>query len=195
MVHDILHRKISIVLTTVDVINEFGIQNVSTREVAKRLGISEATIYKHFKTKNDLIIAVIEHYAQYDADIIMSTQNKESFEDRIKFFINSFAEYYENYPQIIAISQAYDVLACNSVLGEKIKSVSEKRVIFMMELLKEGKCGGKIAADTDVEKLTHIIFGTFQSICLKWRLGQYKFSLKEYILSTVDMILKAFIID
>jgi AcrR family transcriptional regulator len=195
MEYDILHRRISIVLTTIDVINEFGIQGFSTREIAKRLGVSEGTIFKHFKTKNELILAVLEHYSQYDFDIMISAKRKENFLDKVMFFIKAFAEYYENYPQITAITQAYDVLAYDPVLGEKIKSISRARVNFMMELLEEGKAEGKVAPDINVEKLTHIIFGSFQSICLKWRLEQNKFSLKEYILSTVDMILKAFIID
>lgn len=196
MVFSVLHRKISIVLTTIDFINEFGIQHVSTREVAKRLGISESTIFKHFKTKNELLLAVLEHYSQYDSDIIISAgQKKEDFKDAIIFFANSFAEYYENYPAITAITQAYDVLACDVELGNKIKSISAARTDFIRELLDEAKQAGKIRTEIDTEKLTDIILGSFRAICLKWRLSQYNFSLKEYILSTLDMVLKAFIID
>jgi AcrR family transcriptional regulator len=197
MALNVLHRRVSIVLTTIDFIDKFGIQGVSTREVAKHLGISESTIFKHFRTKNELLLAVLDHYEQYDPDIIASTKAKKetSFKDSIVFFINSYSEYYENYPAITAITQAYDILACDSQLGEKIKVIFSNRFNLIMELLDEGKSQGKLKQDTDIEKLTYIIIGSFRTICLKWRLNQYNFSLKEYSLSTINMILDEFIID
>jgi AcrR family transcriptional regulator len=41
-------------------LNEFGIQNFSTRRVAKRCGVSCATPYKHFKDTQEFIAAILE---------------------------------------------------------------------------------------------------------------------------------------
>jgi AcrR family transcriptional regulator len=70
---DSLHRKDRLILTTIDIIDELGIQSLSTREIAKREGVSEATLFRHFKSKNDLLAAVLEYYSKFDDDIYQTT--------------------------------------------------------------------------------------------------------------------------
>ena len=48
---NILHRKEQLILTAIEIIDEIGIQRLTTREIAKRQQISEATIFRHFKIK------------------------------------------------------------------------------------------------------------------------------------------------
>ncbi|MFZ5986044.1 MAG: TetR/AcrR family transcriptional regulator [Bacillota bacterium] len=188
-----LHRKETIIFTAIDVINEFGIQNVSTKEIAKRLCISEATIFKHYKTKNDLLLAVLDHYSQYDSDIFASSRERmENPLEALKFYVKAYIEYYENYPSITAITLAYDIMACDPELGDKIKGIFFKRTSFLRELVEAAKKADQFHPDTDTEKLADIILGSIRLICLKWRLNQYSFSLKEYTFSTLQMVLDAF---
>lgn len=37
-----------------------GLKNLSTRNLAKRIGMSEATIFRHFASKQDIILAIIK---------------------------------------------------------------------------------------------------------------------------------------
>lgn len=188
-----LHRKDRLILTAVEVMDELGIQGLSTREIAKRQGVSEATLFRHYKTKSDLILAMLDHDSKYDSDIIASVRMKKlNLRESITYFINSFAEYYENYPAITVISQAYDVLACEPLLADKIKYSYSTRIGFLQELIKEAQDAGEINRSTDSEKLSYLIWGSFMTICLNWRFNKYNFSLKEYALSTLHMALDAF---
>lgn len=42
-----------------DVIYTDGLKNLSTRNLAKRIGISEGTIFRHFASKHDITLAII----------------------------------------------------------------------------------------------------------------------------------------
>jgi AcrR family transcriptional regulator len=89
MENESLFRKESIVLNTIDVINEFGIQSVSTKEIAKRMNVSEGTVFKYFSKKSDLLFAVLEHYSQYDDDIFTTIRSKNMDpKEAIIFYIN-----------------------------------------------------------------------------------------------------------
>jgi len=188
-----LHRKEAIILTAVEVINDLGIQGLSTREIAKRQGISEGTIFKHFRTKNELMLSILDHYSQYDADIIESIKLKDLRPiEAVNYFINAYAEYYQNYPQITAITQAYDVLSHDPQLTEKIKGIFMSRYEFLEAMIAEAQKSGEISRSIDSEKLAGIIWGSFSMACLKWRLSGYGFELRDYIITTLETILKAF---
>jgi AcrR family transcriptional regulator len=194
MEKSLLHRKEAIILTSIDVINEYGIQGLSTREVARRQGVSEGTIFKHFHTKNELMLAILDHYSQFDDDITESIKLKNLMPiEAITYFINAYAEYYQSYPQITAITQAYDVLSCDQKLTDKVKKIYLNRLEFIQGTIVEAQILGYISKNIDSEKLSHIILGSFNDVCLKWRLCDYDFPLKDYILSTIKIILDAFV--
>jgi len=75
----LLRRREGIIIYTVETLNEVGLQNLSTKLIAKCEGVSEGTLFRHFKNKTEIMIAVIDH------------------------FVSAYAEYYENYPAITSV--------------------------------------------------------------------------------------------
>lgn len=53
--------KEAIIAATVVLLREKGIANVTSREVAARAGVSDASVYYHFGDRNGLLKAVFEH--------------------------------------------------------------------------------------------------------------------------------------
>lgn len=179
----ILHRKDKLIITTLDVIDEIGIMNLSTREIAVREGVSEATLFRHYKNKNDLLLSVLDYFTQYDDDIFQTTILKNlSPLDSIRFYIHSLAEFYENYPAITVITQLTDTLRYEPELEEKLKSIIYLRSQFLEILIDEAKDINEIRDDLVTENIADTISGTFREICLKWRLKR-DFSLKDRITS------------
>jgi AcrR family transcriptional regulator len=52
----------------VELFTEHGYEGTSLREIAERLGVTKAALYYHFKSKEDIILSLVEDYqAQMDA--------------------------------------------------------------------------------------------------------------------------------
>lgn len=191
----LLHRKDALILAAIEIINDSGFQGLTTKEIAKREGISESTIFKHFKSKNELICAVLDHFSQYDEAIIESVKSKDLTPgEAILYFMESYVSYYENYPEITAVIHAFDSLMMQPEFQDKVGKIYFKRNEFIQLLLDQAKASGAFHPLTDTEGLTDVIIGTEKSINLKWRISHYSFSLKEKTLSTIKMILDAFVV-
>lgn len=189
----LLHRREGIILSTIEAFDELGIQGVSTREIARRQGISEGAIFKHFKSKNELMLSVLEHYSQFDDDLIASAELKGlSPKDAIVFLMASYGEIFQSYPQIISITESYDMLVRDLNLGKKLKDIFLKRTNYTKELIRKAQELGEINLKIDCEMLSDIIWATFRSTCAKWKYNNYSFSLKTYVISTVEVLIKAF---
>lgn len=189
----LLHRKESVIITAIEIIDDLGLQGLTTREIAKRQGISEGTLFRHFKNKAEIMLAILDNFSKYDSDI-METINirKLRSKEAIIYFVDAYALYYESYPAITAILQAYDSLMYDDNLRDKLKSIIYNRTDFISTLIEEGKTTGEIQAEVDAENLTNIIFGIIRVVSLKWRIEKYNFPLREKILSAVNMALNAF---
>ncbi|MEU6406582.1 TetR/AcrR family transcriptional regulator C-terminal domain-containing protein [Streptomyces sp. NPDC046985] len=50
----------TVVAEALDLLDEVGLETVSTRRLAKRLGVEQPSLYYHFRTKKDLLAAMAE---------------------------------------------------------------------------------------------------------------------------------------
>lgn len=189
----LLHTKESLILSTIEVISEHGLQGLTTREVAKRQGISESTIFKHYKTKNELILAVLEYFSQYDQEIIESLSLKKFKPiEAITFFVEAYVTYYENYPEITAIIESYEGLMREAELSDVVYRIFTKRVNTIQSLIEEAKRQKEILKDVDPESLADLIIGLERVVLLRWRLDNYNFSLRKHTLTSLKMLLDVF---
>ena len=69
-------RISEIIATTREIIREKGYEGVLTPEVAQRCGISEATIFKYFPTKRELLRTVTEQWFGEVLDQIEGTDDR-----------------------------------------------------------------------------------------------------------------------
>lgn len=193
MQDSILHRKERLIITTIEIIDELGLQGLSTREIAKRQGVSEATIFRHYKSKNELLLAVLENFSEFDHDIFQSIKLKGlPPREAINFLICSHVEYYENYPAITSILLNFDELRHEQVLEAKVNRIINNRTEYLRELFEEAQKEGEISPGVNIDTIPDVIFGAVIMICMKWKMNGQQFSLKERILTTLNQILDAF---
>ena len=188
-----LHRKENVVLTAIEIIDELGIQGLSTREIAKRQEISEGTLFRHFKSKNDIILAVLDYFSKYDEDIFQSVKLKGlKAKEAITFLVDSYITYYENYPAIVSLTQIYGVLLSEPDFADKIKNILLSRKNFLKEVVEAGQQAGEIKSDIESGIVADIIMGAFGNTCMTWRLNDRGFPLRERTLSAITLLLEAF---
>lgn len=53
-------NRATVVTEALNLLDEVGLETVSTRRLAKRLGVEQPSLYYHFKTKKDLLAAMAE---------------------------------------------------------------------------------------------------------------------------------------
>ncbi|MFD7665713.1 TetR/AcrR family transcriptional regulator C-terminal domain-containing protein [Streptomyces sp. NPDC059788] len=53
-------NRATVVAEALNLLDEVGLETVSTRRLAKRLGVEQPSLYYHFKTKKDLLAAMAE---------------------------------------------------------------------------------------------------------------------------------------
>jgi AcrR family transcriptional regulator len=192
MEKSLIKRHESIIVSTIQTLNEVGLQNLSTKLIAKQEGVSEGTLFRHFKTKTEIMLAVVDHFSQYD-NAIIETCSQKNFSplEAIRYFYNAYAEYYQNYPEITAVVQAYDSLMCDVELTEKVSSIIYKRSEFIIRMIQAAIDQKHVRTNIDPTMLENILTGGSKEICLKWRIEKYSFSIKEKTAAMVELILNS----
>jgi AcrR family transcriptional regulator len=71
-------RKAQIVEVTLQLISAHGVQGTSTKRIAAAAGVSEATLYRHFASRNDIFLAALDDVYERVYDLIDSSEGPDA---------------------------------------------------------------------------------------------------------------------
>jgi AcrR family transcriptional regulator len=78
-------NKDRILRATLELFQVHGIKKTTTHDVAQKAGVSPATVYNHFGSKEDLVRAAVEYFLSHAAeDFSMILKGDRSFPEKMK---------------------------------------------------------------------------------------------------------------
>lgn len=190
MKNGFLSRREEIILTTINLIHELGIHNISMKDIGRREGVTEASLYKHFKSKEEILLCVLEYYEKYDNYIYKTIQEKHStVREKILLYFNMYGEYYNNYKEITSLVRSCDTLLYDKSFTDKIKHMVGKKTAFLTDVIKKGQKKGELKTSITAENFAFVLLGTFDKVVSMWRMGNYTFLLNDRISEIMGDIL------
>ncbi len=101
---DAPHGKKAALLAALKLFSTQGYDKTSTVQIAQDAGISQATVFKYFPTKQDLLLAVIEPIGkQMGTDLSSQFDTYDSLEDYIRFIITDRTAFFLDNTDVIRI--------------------------------------------------------------------------------------------
>ena len=173
-------RQREIITAAREVIFSKGIEKLTVREIAKELKITNAALYRHFKSKNAIISLLIDDIEESLLSAIKEAANK--YNDPLQKLESIFLSHLSYSEQMKGTS--FTVI--NQVSGLKDKDLKRKMFGVLNEYLKtikeiviQGMESGVFRKDIDPTSASIIFFGTIQSMVTLWCLSGYKLSLRK----------------
>ncbi|KZL92746.1 TetR/AcrR family transcriptional regulator [Clostridium magnum] len=184
-----LNRRESITLSAIEIIDELGIQGFSIRELAKRQGIKEAAIYRHFESKQDIVISVLKIFSDFVQNVIHSINEKKlNPKESIVFFIQSHTEFFEEYPSVTSIVFSEEIFRDNDIVATEMKDIFKMRSNYIVHLVERAQTFGEISTKFTCEELADLILGLLRRLTMKWRINGYNFPLTEKVLLILEKL-------
>lgn len=173
-------RRRQIVDAAMKVIIKYGSEHVTVKRIANVVGISEPAVYRHFKSKRDILLLLAEYIEQSLVEDIsrVATGGQTALEvlDRV---LRSHLSDIERRRGI-----SFHVIAEIISLGDKklnfrILQAIEKYTSCLKEFLAEGVKSGEVREDIDLDAAAMALFGMVQGLVNIWALNNYRFDPKE----------------
>lgn len=183
-----LPRKEQIVNAARKLVIKCGSENVTVRRIAAEVGFSEAAIYRHFKSKKDILYLLIESIEDsLISDLSSSGKNGSGRLDSILHTHLSAVEMRKGVSfQVIA-----EIISLGDKrLNQRIYETVEKYISKLKEILLEEIQNGTLRKDIDVEAASIILFGVVQGVSNIWTLSNYNFEPQDKLDSIINILRK-----
>lgn len=143
---------------------EFGA--ITTAEIAKKAGVTDALIYKYFKDKRDLLHQVLSEYLeQYRTQITLDLKGIKGTFNKLRKLIWSHINVYATnrvFARILLIEvRNYPDYYRSETYG-RVKEYSDT----VLQIINEGIRNREIRDDLPPKLLRHSILGSIEQVCL-----------------------------
>jgi AcrR family transcriptional regulator len=173
-------RKKQIMDAARKLIMRSGSEHVTVRNMAKEVGISEAAIYRHFKSKTEILSFLADSVADgliHDIDTAGSVGFTSL--DIIDEILRTHLSRIEQRRGLSFLVLAEIISFGDKSLNKKVSDNIQIYVDRLKLLLSDGVRVGLISQDVDLEAAALLLFGMIQGLVNIWALSGYKFDLAE----------------
>ncbi len=175
---DFTKRQKQILNTAIELISEHGIQELTIKNLAQRIGIAESAIYRHFKSKMDILLGIISIFQQSAEDMVKIKENTTmSPVEKLHFILSNRFEYFAKNRSIATVIFSEELFRNDQNLSQKIYRTMTSIQNTIIEIIREGQKTGEIRSDVSPEHLGYMIVGALRLIVMHWRYSNFSFDL------------------
>lgn len=172
-------RQIEIMEAATLRIDKFGIQELTIKNLSNDLNLSEAALYRHFKSKNDILLGLLNYFIfdmQNRISIILCDSNKTPTETLRELFASQLTTF-EKKPAIVSVIFAEGIFQFNKELSEQVSTMMELMQTNIGNIIKKGQDEGVFNKLLGVPATTTVVMGSMRMVVLKWKLSGHQSNL------------------
>ena len=158
--------RIKIVRALKSLLVEKEFSAITTAEIAKSAGVTEALIYKYFKDKRDLLHQVLSEYLeQYRSQMGQDLKGIKGTFNKLRKLIWSHINVYATnrvFAKILLIEVRNYPDYYKSETYIRVKEYSN----IVLKIIEEGIRDGEIRNDVPARLIRHSILGSIEQVCL-----------------------------
>ncbi len=182
-------RRDRILVSALNIFAEKGFQDATISEISKAAGVSDATVYEYFNSKEELLFAIPEEITEHS---IKETERVLPYlrgaETKLRAIVQGYVTTYENNPQYSNLIMLH-LKTNRNFLKTKAFEVVRSAARMLLACIKEGIDTGVFRKDADPLLVRSMILGTIEHICTRKHLAGEPLNLLDQVDPLVDLIL------
>lgn len=185
-------RQIEIIEAATRRIDQYGIQNLTIKNLAADIKVTEPALYRHFKSKNDILMSLLNYFIARMEDRISSlsvNHQKTPSENLIDLFNFQFKTFTER-PAVVSVIFAENIFHFDEGLSIKVAQILDLMQGYVEQNIVNGQSKGDFNAEIPSLTLATILLGGIRLTVLKWKLSGNKTDLIKDGRAVVNGVLK-----
>lgn len=174
-------RQIEIIEAAALRIDKHGIQNLTIKNLSADIGLSEPALYRHFKSKNDILLNLLDYFTAEMKERLDSISIKSdiSASDKLTAIFNSQFKAFTKKPAVISVIFSDGIFHFNKGLSDKVTGIMNLMRGYVNDNIGEGQKNGEYSDFINSATLSTMIIGAVRLTVLQWKLSGHKSNLTE----------------
>ncbi len=177
---EIKKRQLEIIEAAGEILTESGLAGLTTKNLAAKMGFGESALYRHFKSKEEIIVTMLQYLAaDMDKRLTACVAKLEDPVEKLKAVFNNQFDFFEKHPHFLIAVFSEGLLEESKKINTAIMQIMATKKKHLLPVIKQGQQEGIFETATSAEDLLHILMGSFRLHMLQWRMTAFSFDAKQ----------------
>jgi len=174
---EITARQQEIIAAALALIADRGLEALTIKNIAERVGFSDAAVYRHFENKAQILSTIIDLFARESARLLQEIHGCScSALEKIGLFFLDRCRVFAADPVLATVMFAENLFQNDPALAAKVHQVLQGHRRLLLATIRDGQRQRTIRA-LPAEHLFTTVMGSLRLLVLQWRIGGYRFGL------------------
>ena len=172
-------RQLQIIEATQNLITSKGMEFVTIDAIAEKVGLTEGAIYKHFRSKREILTLLIDSIEQNLMEtLVNSKQVGDSSLDHLGRILVAHLNDVED-RRAVSFIIIYEAKAFDGIfMSDRVSLMLNNYLDFIKNVVDEGIKDRSIRPDVDIGAAANTFLGMIQIVATLWSLDAYAESFK-----------------
>ena len=167
-------RQQEILDAALEIIFKEGFYNLTMRNIAREIGISEAAIYRHFRSKEEIVESLADIVFYQNQLWNKKTEEVDVF-SLLKEIMLRQLKVLKDRPYLTAILFQEGIFSEYPDIREKFNLQRENNIDIIKGIIIEGKKAGLITDDVNPAVFAVLYMGALRMTVLNWRASEFSY--------------------
>ena len=157
-----------------------GISGLTIKNLAKEMNFSESAIYRHFTSKEELIIVMLQYLANsMDERYSRAVTKEQSPEEKFTALFQNQFSFFKANPHFVVAVFSDGLMEESQRINETILKIMSVKMKHLMPVIIEGQQKKVFTNAIPSDELIHIVMGAFRLQMFKWRAANFKYDIMK----------------
>ncbi|HCS20898.1 MAG TPA: TetR/AcrR family transcriptional regulator [Bacteroidetes bacterium] len=173
-------RQLEIIEAAGRILTSSGVSGLTIKNLAKEMNFSESAIYRHFTSKEEIIIAMLDHLAKnMDERFTKAVASEQSSIEKFTNLFQSQFSFFAANPHFVVAVFSDGLMEESQRINEAILKIMVVKMKHLSPVVIEGQEKGVFISTISSDELIHIVMGTMRLQMFKWRMANFQFDLQS----------------
>lgn len=182
-------RRNKIIANALEIFAEKGFQETTIAEISKASGVSEATVYEYFNSKEELLFAIPEEITRESVeDFKKILPYLKGAEHKVRAIVLGYMTLYQGNPQyssLVLLQLKNNKKFQQTKAYELIQDIAR----LLLDCIREGIDEGIFKKDLDPYLIRSMLLGTIEHLCIRWHLLGVPNNIVDYVDPIIDLMM------
>jgi len=180
MTKTISDRQLEIIDAAGKILTASGVSGLTIKNLAREMKFSESAIYRHFASKEEIIITLLDYLAEsIDERYAKAISVEQSPEEKFTTLFQNQFSFFKQHPHFVVAVFSDGLLEESQRINETILKIMGVKMKHLMPIILEGQQKNVFTNAITSDELMHIVMGTFRLQMFKWRIANFQFDISR----------------
>ncbi len=175
---ELTQRQDDIVQAAIALIARRGYKYLTTKNLARELNLTEAALYRHFASKDELIARILAYFETLSCHILDEIEASDLAPlDKVRRFVINRYELFSSHPDLARVMFAEELFQYDPSCLTQMNSITRKHREAVLNYLREAQAAGTIDPSHAPDQLFRVIVGSMRFTVTQWNMEGQDFDL------------------